>query len=231
MKTDLKKQAIQLRKKGYSYNKIRENISVSKSSLSLWLRSVGLTKRQKQNLTQKKMDSLKRGWKIWHQTRINKIQKIKELASLKVKNIKLTKSSLFLMGLMLYWAEGSKEKNHRKGSSVIFSNSDPKMIQLFLKWLHECNKLSENDFFVQLYLHQDHKDRLPEIISFWSKNTRLSRDKFDRIYFKKHNVNTLRKKKGNSYFGLLRIVIRKSTDFNRKISGWIDGVCQNWGIV
>ncbi|PIY72550.1 hypothetical protein COY87_00375 [Candidatus Roizmanbacteria bacterium CG_4_10_14_0_8_um_filter_33_9] len=231
MKTDIKEQAIQLRKKGFSYNKIRENISVSKSSLSLWLRSVDLTKRQKQKLTHKKMNSLKRGWKIWHETRMHKIQVIKKQAFQEVKDIKPTKPSLFLMGLMLYWAEGSKEKNHRKGSSVIFSNSDPKMIQLFLKWLYKCNKITQDDFFIQLYLHQSHKDRLSEIISFWSKNTQLSHNKFDRIYFKKHNFNTLRKKTGNSYFGLLRIVVRKSTDFNRKISGWIEGICNIWGIV
>ena len=33
------------------------------------------------------------------------------------------------------------------------------------------------------------------------------------------------------YFGLLRIRVRKSTDLNRKISGWIEEICRKWGVV
>ncbi len=46
-KKEERKKAIQLRKKGLSYSKILKQVPVAKSTLSLWLRSVGLTKRQK----------------------------------------------------------------------------------------------------------------------------------------------------------------------------------------
>jgi len=47
------KKAIELRKKGLSYSEILKCVPVAKSTLSLWLRSVGLSKKQRQRLTDK----------------------------------------------------------------------------------------------------------------------------------------------------------------------------------
>jgi transposase len=49
-----KETAIELRKQGYSYSEILKRVPVAKSTLSLWLRSVGLAERQKQRLSEKK---------------------------------------------------------------------------------------------------------------------------------------------------------------------------------
>ncbi len=53
-KNSQKEKAIALRRKGLSYSEILKEIPVAKSTLSLWLRSVGLAKKQKQRLTEKK---------------------------------------------------------------------------------------------------------------------------------------------------------------------------------
>jgi len=42
-----KEKAIKLRKRGFSYSEILREIPVAKSTLSLWLRSVGLAKKQR----------------------------------------------------------------------------------------------------------------------------------------------------------------------------------------
>ena len=47
---------------------------------------------------------------------------------------------LAIAASMLYWAEGVKGK---KGVTVDFPNSDPKMIELFLKFLRESVKLKK----------------------------------------------------------------------------------------
>ena len=54
MKKALKERAIELRKQGLSYNEILLQIDVAKSSLSLWLRDIKLTKEQKNRLKKKK---------------------------------------------------------------------------------------------------------------------------------------------------------------------------------
>lgn len=52
-KTLEKLKAIKLRREGLSYREILRYVPVAKSTLSLWLRDVGLAKRQTQRLTKK----------------------------------------------------------------------------------------------------------------------------------------------------------------------------------
>ena len=54
-KTKLKNKAIKLRTKGKTYSEILKEIPVAKSTLSLWLRKVGLSKSQKQRITKKRV--------------------------------------------------------------------------------------------------------------------------------------------------------------------------------
>jgi len=61
MKADEQKRAIGFRKKGLTYNEILKRVPVAKSTLSLWLREVGLAKRQRQRLTEKRKAAQLRG--------------------------------------------------------------------------------------------------------------------------------------------------------------------------
>ena len=231
MKKNLKEKAIELRKMGLSYSNIRRQVKVSKSSLSLWLRSVGLSKRQKQKMTAKKLAAIRRGWEKWRKTRIDKTFLITNKAINEIGVIEKTDEKLWIMGIMLYWAEGAKTKEYDPGRGVSFSNSDPKMIRLFLVWLIKVLKINRERIKFDIYLHENKKNEVNEVSQFWSKITRFSIKKFDRIYYKKNKISSLRKNKGKNYHGLLRIQIKKSADLNRKISGWIEGVCQKWEIV
>lgn len=231
MKNILKEKAIKLRVEGLSYSEIRKQVKVSKSSLSLWLRSVGLTKRQKQRLTEKKWAAIRRGWEKWKNQRIKKTNIVNEEAAKQIKKIKKTEEKLFLMGIMLYWAEGAKEKKYRLGQGVSFSNSDFKMIKLFIGWLKDCLKIPEDRINFDIYIHDNSVHRMNEVRLFWSKVTGFSLEKFGKIYFKKHKVKTLRKNIKNNYYGLLRVKVTKSTYLNRKIAGWIEGICNKWEIV
>ena len=53
-----KQKAIKFRRKGLSYSEILKKIPVAKSTLSLWLRTVRLAKRQKQRLTEKRLAAI-----------------------------------------------------------------------------------------------------------------------------------------------------------------------------
>ena len=216
-----KEKAIRLRKKGLSYSEILDKIPVAKSTLSLWLRSVGLSKRQKQRLTEKKLAAMKRGWEACHRKRILITQKIKSKAKEEVG--RLTKRDIWLIGIALYWAEGSKEKKYRPGSGVQFSNSDPVMIEIFLRWLLKVIKISKERIDFDIYIHESHKNNVNSVINYWSDCTNFSRDNFKHVYFKKNKIRTKRKNIGESYYGLVRIRVKRSSDLNRKIQGWIEG--------
>jgi len=224
-KIEQKNKAIELRKQGLSYTEILEQISVAKSSLSLWLRSVGLSKKQKQRLTDKKLASALKGAKRKKEIRIALTSRIKDKARSEVG--KITKRELWLVGIALYWAEGNKEKDCRPGSGAQFSNSDPYMIRIFLRWLSENIKVSRENIGLDIYIHENHKDNIDRAISYWSKHTGFARDNFKHIYFKKNKINTKRKNVGKNYYGLLRVKVKNSSNLNRQISGWVEGISRN----
>ena len=66
--------SIEMRKQGLSYRQILEVVPVAKSTLSLWLRGVGLSKRQNQQLTDRRIAAAKRGAESRRRTKEDTIQ-------------------------------------------------------------------------------------------------------------------------------------------------------------
>lgn len=225
MKQSLKIQAIKLRKEGLSYSEIRKRVPVSKSTLSLWFKNVKLSKEQQQILYLKRCSASLRGAAARRKQRIEITRQIKDKARAQIANI--SKRELWLVGIMLYWAEGSKERDYRVTSGVTFTNSDPFMAQVFIKWLLTCLDIPEEDINLSIYIHETKKDQLDKVKKYWTSVTRFSTEKFGKIYFKKHKINSKRRNRDESYYGLLRIQVRRSTNLNRKIAGWIEGITAN----
>jgi hypothetical protein len=223
----LKEAAIELRRKGLTYSEILKEIPVAKSTLSDWLHSVGLSKYQKQRLTEKKLAAIKRGAEAKHIQRIVRTQKIIKDAQREIGMI--SKRELWLMGTMLYWAEGSKEKDYRPGAGVQFTNMDPLMIHFFLCWLKDICGINKENLIFELYIHETHKCRVEEIINFWSQKINIPPQYFSHIYFKRAGIKTNRKNVGASYFGVIRIRVKSSTFLGRKIAGWTQGVVKFFG--
>lgn len=221
-KNELRSKAIELRKQGFSYSEILKQIPVAKSTLSVWLKNVGLSKKQEHKLTKKKLEAALRGAKARRDNRIAITQKIYEESKKEIGAI--SERELWLMGIMLYWAEGHKEKEYRPGSGAQFTNSDPQMIRLFLVWLNEICGIKATEITFSIYIHENSKNNTESVKKYWANITGFKKDDFSRFYFKKSNIKTLRKNIGNSYFGVLRVKVKASSILQRKIAGWIRGV-------
>ena len=156
---------------------------------------------------------------------VQKIRFIKKPASFQIRKINNEKSKKILIaGLMLYWAEGHKEKEYRPGTGVQFTNSDPQMIRLFLNWLDKNCGIKASEITFSIYIHENSKNRSELLREYWAGITGFKKDDFLQLYFKKGNIKTLRKNVGNSYFGVLRVKVKASSVLQRKIAGWIKGV-------
>ncbi|TSC83294.1 MAG: hypothetical protein G01um101419_48 [Parcubacteria group bacterium Gr01-1014_19] len=215
-----------MRREGFSYSEILKKIPVAKSTLSLWLRSVTLTTRQQQKLTNKKLIAIQKGGQARHNQRLALMSRIEQETKQDVKS--LDNKHLWLAGVMLYWAEGSKEKKHNIGQPLCFNNSDPRMIKFFVKWLIEIIEVDPNDIKFSIYIHKDADAK--KALSFWSKT--LSCDKSTiPVYFKKPKHKTNRRNTGEGYNGLLRVGVRKSSTLNRRVAAWISHICNYCGIV
>lgn len=218
-----KEYAISLRKEGKTYSEILDVVGVAKSTLGLWLKEVKLSKPEKQKFTEAKRLASLRGGQAKKKQRIERQNKIFLEAKSKIKS--LSDYEFFLIGVVLYWAEGTKEKEYRPGSQVAFSNMDPKMIILFLKWLDKVCKIPKNMIGFEIMIHESHKERTEEVRRFWAKTTGFGIDNFSKVYFKNSKIKkTNRKNIGENYHGVLKIMVRKSSDLVRKIASWSEAI-------
>lgn len=231
MISSAKAQAINLRNSGYSYSEIQKYIPVSRATLSRWLSKISLSDEQKERLKVKMKQSISRAHVKNREKRIQKTKFIEEKAQLEIKHI--GKNELLLIGTILYWAEGARQKEYDVSQGICFSNSDPLMIKLFVYFIRQCFGATSESIDFDIYIHEGHnnKEAKDRIITYWANVTGFSKGKFDKIYFKKDKPLGNRKKKDQNYFGLIRVKIKKSTDLNRKINGWIKGISIQCGIV
>src|ERR1700721_1971280 len=120
--SDLKYKAIKLRLRGKMYSEICNDLGyIPKSTMSHWFRDVELTDAHKERIKKimTKNGSIGRyiGAQKSHQRRLDRLAKISDVANKEYDT--LLKDPLFLAGLLLYLAEGSK-----KTEQFNFMNSD-----------------------------------------------------------------------------------------------------------
>jgi hypothetical protein len=204
----LRKVAIELRKCGLSYSEIRAEVPVSKSTLSLWLRSVELTEEQKKRLALVSQQSALAGADTRRELRRSRQRRIYDDAMKALDTI--SPRELWLMGTVLYWAEGAKEKEYRPGSGIEFTNSDPLPVHLFLKWIQESCRVDRERIVFAIFLHESHRNALQEVQTFWADQTGFPSEAFKRVYFKS-NKPTSRRNTGRSYHGVLRVEVKASS--------------------
>lgn len=218
-KVQEKEQAIKLRKQGKTYNEILKVVPVAKSTLSLWLREVGLSKTQKQRISAKRRAAQMRGGERRREIRLEEENAMLERALREIDII--TERDLFLIGVALYWAEGAKRNADKPGVLIDFGNSDPEIIKLFISWLRKFAGVKNEDLVLRLHLHINHKYRESEVKKIWTNKLNEPQDLFGKTIYKKHSPKTVRHKTGEEYIGLVSVRVRKSTSLNRRIMGLI----------
>ncbi len=87
-------------------------------------------------------------------------------------------------------------------------------------------KVLDDEIVFEMFIHEKHKEKENDFINYWSKTLNYPVSKFDKVYYKKHDIKTKRKNIGDNYHGQLVILVRRSTNLNRKITGWIEGFNQ-----
>jgi transcriptional regulator with XRE-family HTH domain len=212
-----------LRKHGISIKKIAEKLNVSAGSVSNWCRDIELSAKQLALLEKQAKDPFY-GKRALYLAKLKKKQdyKIAKLIREGSKEIgKLTRRELFLVGVALYWGEGFK-----KDKQVGIANQDPYVIRMFIKWLQVCFGVKTSDLIARVTINITHKSRIEDIQRYWSNQIRIPMQEFRKptyqnIRWKKYYQNP------NNYYGVLRIKVRKSIDFLRKISGFIEGLKTN----
>ncbi len=107
---------------------------------------------------------------------------------------------LKLSGIMLYWTEGAKMNSEKRAVIVDFANSNPQMIQLFLKFLRYICGVDEKRLRVLLYCYTN--QNIKKLKIFWQNITKIPLTQFTKPYVRK---DFLPEKKDKMKYGLVHI--------------------------
>ncbi len=100
-------------------------------------------------------------------------------------------------------------------------NSDPGLIQLFLRWLALVGVEADRLRF-RVMIHES--ANVAASLQFWSEVVGAPAEDFGRPSLKTHNPKTVRKNIGEGYHGCLAVSVRRSADLNLQIAGWFEGI-------
>ena len=161
-----------------SMAQIAEKLKLSPSTIRYWLDKNNIKRRTRSEAIND-----------WYLTKFHKIPfQLKDRLSDDEKTLKTA-------GIMLYWGEGAKS-----GNVVKFTNSDPYMIKLFLKFLRGICGIDEKRLKALLHIYPDHNEK--ELLLFWAEKTKIPKERFYKSYLHVGKKGTYKQK---SKFGTLTV--------------------------
>lgn len=172
-----KEKAIELRQSGFSYGQIVKELELSsKGTLSNWFKDLVLSKSAKAKLKKNYATATKQGLDEFNKKRsrdisnenIEAVEKGKQ--EVKINNNK----DLLILGAALYWGEGTKYIG--KNPSLIFTNSDPDMIRMYMRFLREALCLDGSLIKAGIHIHPHINEQRARY--YWAKISGLPRDLF-----------------------------------------------------
>lgn len=174
--------------------RIARILGVSVSSVSLWVRDIELTVEQQARLRNK----------LSGDSSPNAVAALRRRRASQEEGRKLARQSAapFVAGCMLFWAEGSKDRN-----AVIFVNSDPAMVAFFRRFLTEWFGVPDSKFRVACNLFADHLQRQHEIETFWLRTLRLPRSCLRKSTVNVYSKHSQKKRKNKLPYGTCRLVV------------------------
>ncbi|MCX6706025.1 MAG: hypothetical protein NTV24_02875 [Candidatus Woesebacteria bacterium] len=200
---------ISLRKQGHSYGEIMKLIPVAKSTINNWITLVGLNLSQEhlQIQTKKRLENHVIATEASRITRARNKDLIIQRFIQEIKGY--LNDGLFVSGIMLYEAEGSKGVNNG------FSNSDFRLITAYIRFLEKYFYLDkEINMRFRLHIHDTRKADLNKIKYFWSKKMGVKPDLIKITW--KHNIVS-KARENPDYVGQMNVHVSGVSYFTSKI--------------
>lgn len=181
----LKKRAIKLRKRGFSIREIISVTGIAQGTASAWFRDIQLSKPAQARL----IERIYKGRYIAAENKKKKTKFLKQTLLKKaleeVSKTNLNTDHQRILCAMIYWCEGAKNDSY-----VQFTNSDPKLVNLFIKLLVKTFNASRDKFKVRLHLHSYHNPKKQH--EFWQQELNLKSCQFYKPYLKINSGKNIR---------------------------------------
>ena len=206
-----------MRRRGKSYRYISAKLLISKGTLSEWFKKfkwsedikTRLSKEAEKNTRKRIAQFVAGNQKKWHDWREgHRFEAINEYPKLK-------DDPLFFSGVMLYWSEGD---TGLKGGNTRLTNTDPRMIRIFIDFATKICGFNQKLIKLGLILYPDLNEAICK--SFWIKQTGLPLGQFYKTQIIKGYHPTRRLEYG------ICIIRIGGVGLKEKIKTWID-LCAN----
>jgi predicted transcriptional regulator len=207
--------ARKMRHSGFSVKEITKELGVAKSSVSVWVRDIELTKDQKIRLSEKghtlEVIEKRRATRLANESARKEVMINAAISEID----KLSKRDLMFFGIAAYWGEGAK----KKPNSVEFFNSDPKFVRVMMRFFKEVCCVPNAKFKGRIQLHEHLNPRKAE--RYWIEVSGIPFSQFQTTT-QQHNKSS-KNKKDTLPFGTFMIGVY-DTRLALRIAGWMEGV-------
>lgn len=215
IKTDEQRRARELRALGWSIGEIEHELHVSRSSVSLWVRSVELSPHAKARL-------------LWRaglgplNSAAHSIARARAIRAGYQTEGRLRAragDASYAIGCVLHWAEGDKARN-----SVRMANSDPELLALFVDFLRTHFDVRDDQVSIHCNLFADHLERQREIEMFWLTKLGLPSSALRKSVINNYSKHSQKKRKNKLPWGTCKVCVHSS-----RIQQTILGSIQEYG--
>ena len=201
------------REEGRSIKEIARLLCVSTSSVSHWVRDIELTDAQHAALQAR--NGLHERQRLAREAMATKARARRAAAQQEGRRRARTRDHRYVGGCMLYWAEGSRNRN-----KIVFTNSDPAMARFFVEFIRDFFDIGAERLRLTCNLFADHEARQEEIENFWLTTLGLPRSCLCRSTVNRYSRYSQKKRKNKLPYGTCRIVVH-STEIAQTIYGSI----------
>lgn len=212
-----KQVAVSMRRDGWSYSDITKRLGIPKSTLSGWMKDIPF--RPNQTVVDRVKSGQGKYGMVRHQLRIQEVERLKKQGENEIG--KISNRDLLMLGIGLWLGEGSKTLEQ-----IRLVNSDPDVIQLFLKWFRVICSLDDKNITASMHLYPD--SRQDESLQYWMSITGLPKSQFRKTQIDRRlGKSTL--KIGKNQHGTLHIGVVSNGDpdkgvrLYRRVKGWVSG--------
>jgi transcriptional regulator with XRE-family HTH domain len=188
------------REEGASIKDIARRVGVSVSSVSLWVRDIELTPEQHAALALRNVAYNRQMSGTWKQAAKRRVERTEYQE--RGRALARRGDPLFVAGCMLYWAEGARHRN-----SLRFTNSDPEMVRLFVRFLRDRFEVHHDAFALTCNLFADHLERQRELERFWLDVAELPQSCLRRSSVNVYSKYSQKKRQNKLPYGTCRISV------------------------
>jgi transposase len=211
-------QAINLRKRGYSYREIASLCGISVGTASRWLSSLPGADLIVANNKRKAAKENKARLALINKARTTERKKqyaeAERMAKIEYQNYRT--NPLFMAGLALYVAEG----DNTHGRLLRMANSRPELHRLFIRFIMQFLGVEKSSIRFWILLYPDLNE--VDCMKYWSKHTGVSISQFYKNQYIEGRSN-----KRTLHFGVGNTIIG-NTLLKKKLDLWIKLALKEW---